>query len=169
MRKWLVVLALMSASLAAPATGALQPVCKALTQDGVPLQITAYACNYQRRSDYSPEGIRHALEYKNVSAKTIEALEIGLVSFNVWNTYMDRTGGISIETIPMNVAKKGTWVASAYRDFAFLTGVAYVAKVRFNDGTIWSADLDAVAAAMREIEGAFNVQTLKTPEKPDTQ
>ncbi len=31
---------------------------------------------------------------------------------------------------------KGEWVASRYADFSFDTGVAYVSKVRFDDGEI---------------------------------
>ena len=49
---------------------------------------------------------------------------------------------------------------------SFLTGVAYVSKVRFADGTIWAADLDAVAEELRKIEKDFDVMKLKgKPEK----
>jgi hypothetical protein len=169
MKKGLLIALAALMAMESSAEGTLQPVCKPLVQENVPLQITSYTCGYQRRSDYSPEGIRHSLEYKNVSGKIVEAVEIGLVSFDVWNTFLDRTAGISIEMITPNLSKKGAWVARAYSDFAFLTGVAYVSKVRFNDGTIWSADLDAVGAAMREIEASFDVQKLKGREKPDSE
>ena len=57
------------------------------------------------------------------------------------------------------------WVARAYADFSFLTGIAYINKVRFDNGEIWSADLDAVADEMRKIEEDFDVERLE--EKPD--
>ena len=79
---------------------------------------------------------------------------------------MDRTGGISIEVILPGASDKGTWVARAYADFSFLTGFTYVSKVRFSDGTIWSADLDVIAEEMRKIERDFDVQKLEgRPEK----
>jgi hypothetical protein len=45
--------------------------------------------------------------------------------------------------------------------------VAYIAKARFSDGSIWKADLDAIGASMREIEANFDVERLKEREKPD--
>ncbi len=57
--------------------------------------------------------------------------------------------------------EKGGWVARAYADFSFHTGVAYVSKVRFEDGEIWTADLDAIAQEMRKIEKDFDVKQLR--------
>ena len=56
---------------------------------------------------------------------------------------------------------EGTWVASAYADFSFYTGVAYVSKVRFSDGMIWEADLEAVANSIRDIQEDFDASRLQ--------
>jgi trehalose-6-phosphatase len=145
---------------------AIEPVAKIMAQKDAPLLITSYSAAYQRGGRYMSEGIRHAVEYKNVSDRQVVAVQIGLVSFDVWNEFMDRTGGVAIVEIAPGGSEKGTWVARAYADFAFLTGFAYVGKVRFSDGTIWAADLDAIAEEMRKIERDFDVQTLKgKPEK----
>lgn len=164
-KSWAAMIVLAFSMLEGRAYGQLTPACRVLAQDSVPLQITSYKCKYQGRSDYAPQGIRHAVEYRNASGKIVEAVEVGLVSFDVWNAFMDRTGGLSVERLALNASTKGTWVASAYSDFAFLTGVAYISRVRFSDGSIWSADLDAVAAGMKEVETSFDVQRLRGKDK----
>ena len=45
--------------------------------------------------------------------------------------------------------------------FSFLTGVAYVSKVRFDNGEIWSTDLESIAEELRKIEAEFDVSKLK--------
>jgi len=145
---------------------AIEPVAKIIGQKDAPIVITSYSDAYQVGSRYTSEGIRHSVKFKNTSARKIVAVQIGFVSFDVWNEFLDRTGGVSIEDIAPMESKKGTWVASAYADFSFLTGFAYVSHVRFSDGIIWSADLDAIAEEMRKIERDFDVQKLKgKPEK----
>jgi hypothetical protein len=57
--------------------------------------------------------------------------------------------------------KREKWVATSYADFSFHTGVAYVSKVRFDDGEIWSADLTSVVLELRKIEKDFDASRLK--------
>jgi hypothetical protein len=168
MRKLVLIIGGLVLSVCSSAVAAPQPVCKVLPQPEAPVQIAAYTCGYQPGGQYTTEGIRHSLEYKNNGSNVVEAVQIGLVSFDVWNEFLDRTNGIALERLTPSMTKKGTWVARAYSDFAFLTGVAYLAKARFSDGTIWKADLDTIGAAMREIEANFDVERLKEREKPDS-
>jgi len=144
---------------------AIEPEAKIIAQAGAPLTITSYSAAYQMGGRYTTEGIQHNVEYKNTGDKPVVAVQIGLVSFDVWNEFLDRSGGVSIEEVEPGASMKGTWVARAYA-VSFLTGVAYVSKVRFADGTIWAADLDAVAEELRKIEKDFDVMKLKgKPEK----
>lgn len=113
---------------------------KIITQPTSPIRLLSYEAGYQPGTTYSREGIRHAAEYQNVSDKAVVAVQISLVSFDIWNEFLDRTAGVDIETIAPQATSKGTWVASRYADFSFHTGVAYVSKVRFEDGQIWQAD-----------------------------
>lgn len=157
-------------AVAVPAI-ALQPTAKVISQPGTPIEIVSYRAAYVPGSGaYIQEGIQHAVEYKNVSGRVIDAVQIGLVSFDVWNEFLDRTLGLATDSLGPNAAKKGTWVARAYADFSFLTGVAYVSKVRFRDGEIWQADLDSIASELRQIEQNFDVTRLqKKPEPPKEQ
>lgn len=153
-------------TLVAPCYG-IEPVAQVISQPDSPLTIISYSAQYLAGlGGYIQEGIHHEVEYDNTSQRPIVAVKIGLVSFNVWNEFLDHTGGVAIEDLAHGATKKGTWIARGYADFGFMTGVAYVNKVRFDDGTIWSADLNAIADELRKIEQSFDVSTLDgKPEK----
>lgn len=153
--------------IAAVPVRALQPTAKIIAQPGAPIEIVSYRAVYVSGSGaYIQEGIQHAVEYKNVSGKVIDAVQIGLVSFDVWNEFLDRTLGLTTDTFGPNTSKKGTWVARAYADFSFLTGVAYVSKVRFRDGEIWKADLDSIASELRQVQKDFDIKKLEKQSEP---
>ncbi len=140
---------------------AQEPVSIVIGQTDAPMKITKYVATYQKGGTYSRDGIHHAVEYQNVSDKEIVACQIGLVSFSIFNEFLDRTGGIDMSDTSPGKTGKGTWVSSSYADFSFHTGVAYVSKVRFADGVIWEADLDDVTAALRNVEKDFDASRLE--------
>ena len=135
---------------------------KILKQDNAPLVIEKYSARYQAslRSSYSREGIRHILEYRNITDKKIVAAQFGLLAFNIFNEFQDRLGGYTIENITPQELVSGEWLASALAESAFYTGVAYISKVRFEDGEIWTADLDDVTSQVQEIEASFSADSL---------
>ena len=137
---------------------------RVLEQDDSPVEIVEYKANYQRGSSsrYSREGIRHRVTYRNVGDRKIVALQFGLLSFNIFNEFQDRLGGYTIEDVAPGESLTGEWLASALAESAFYTGVAYVAKVRFEDGEVWSADLDKVAKQVQEVEEEFSVESLRS-------
>jgi len=153
-------IAMLGMALASGLAYAIEPEAKVVSQPDAPVTITHYSAAYQASSRYGNEGIHHNVEYTNSGTKPIVAVQIGLVSFDIWNEFLDRTGGISIEDMMPGSTKEGTWVALSYGDFSFLTGVAYVSKARFLDGTIWDADLSAIAEELRKIEEDFDARRL---------
>lgn len=136
---------------------------KIVAQPDAPVRIVTYSADYvERTSTYTEQGIHHRLEYQSSSQKPVAAVQFGLVSFDVFNDFIGRTGGISLEAMPPGgKALKGGWVTRAYGDFAFLTGVAYVQRVRFADGEIWSADEIAIVAELKKIQADFDPSKLK--------
>lgn len=147
----------------------ITPETRILTQSTSPIKILSYSGTYAPSgSRYVDRGIHHELEFENTSGRNIVAIEFGLVSFDVWNEFLDRTGGITMQLLEAGKKDKGEWVASRYSDFSFHTGVAYVSKVRFDNGEIWSADTNAVLAEMRKIQKDFDAAELKKKpgEKP---
>ncbi|MYJ26075.1 MAG: hypothetical protein F4080_11235 [Holophagales bacterium] len=133
---------------------------RVLVQEGAPLSIGRYSAAYQSRGQYSREGIRHEVVVENVTDRKIVAYQLGLLSFNIFNEFQDRLGGYAIKDVVPGGTEEGAWLASALAESSFYTGVAYVSKVRFDDGEVWQADLEEVADQVREIEESFSVESL---------
>ena len=139
-------------------------------QPNSPVSITAYKAGYTPGvSGYSREGIHHGLQYTNRSDKQIVAIRFGLVSFDAFNQHIGTTGGIELDDLQPAQQAKGDWVQSAYSDFAFLTGIAYVSKVRFADDQIWIADMSVVLSELRKIQSDFDAKELEEKRQPNPQ
>jgi hypothetical protein len=124
-----VIALLIVVALSLIATG-IEPVAKIIADSSSPVSITQYRAYYQQRvGTYIDEGIRHELQYRNDSSRTIVAVQFGLISFGVFNDFLDRTGGVSMDEIAAGQSDSGTWIATAFSDFTFLTGVAYAGAV----------------------------------------
>jgi hypothetical protein len=149
------------AVMAAPPTKAI-----IIGQPNSPIEIIGYSASYQERGTYTTGGIRHNLEYTNRGTQKVQAIRFGLVSFNVFNQYLAKTGGLSMDDLLPGKKEKGGWVQSPYADFSFLTGLAYVDLVRLEDGTIWKADEETVLSEIRKIEKDFDAKLLKEKEGP---
>ena len=104
------------------------------------------------------------MQYQNKGQKEIVALQLGLVSFDVWNEFLDRTNGLETESIPPGKTARGSWVASRYADFSFATGVAFVRRVRFADGEIWTADEREILDELTKIQKNFDAANLRKPD-----
>ena len=150
-----------SAVIAAP-----EPKAIIISQPNSPVEIIGYTARFQRRSTYTTEGIAHNLEYKSRSTQKVVAIRFGLVSFDVFNRFLGKTGAISMDDLIPTKTQKGGWVTSPYADFSFLTGLAYVDLVRLEDGTIWQADDATVLNEIRKIEKDFDAKLLKEKEGP---
>lgn len=156
------VLAYSSAGLAQ----SLKEDCRIVPQTNAPVKITDYRAYYEEGGPSGPSGIRHSVGFVNTSDKKIVAIQFGLVSFNIWNDFLDRTGGVTVSDLAPQKKARGVWVAPRIGDFSFHTGVAYVAKVRFDSGEIWTADLEGVVAELKKIEADFDSANLtKKPER----
>jgi hypothetical protein len=103
------------------------------------------------------------VSYTNTTSKKIVAFQIGLAAFDAFNGFMGRFSGWSVEEIPAGQAKDGQWAQRPYAAFAFQrfgTGVAYVNAVRFEDGSIWRANLKEVLVEMQKFEKDLKAEDL---------
>ena len=140
---------------------AIDPIGIIITQDDSPVTIDAYGCSYREDTSRTVrEGIYHSVNYTNTSNRPIVAVRIAFVSFNVFNTYINRFAGISMDVIVPGNDDRGAWRTNPSGAFSFLTGVAYVSAVRFQDGTIWEADNEVVLEELRKIQDDFDSQLL---------
>ncbi len=157
MKKWVVFFLILISSKAF----AISSVATIIKQTDVPITITKYNANYQEQSKYSISGILHKVSYKNNGKQRIEAVEFGLVSFDIWNEFLNTTGGISMEANDPGDIESGSWLAHAYGDFAFLSGFAYVKKIRYADGTIWKVNLEEIRKELAKIQTDFDIRSLE--------
>ena len=161
MKHCILAIGMVVAMPALAADKGLPPESIILIQPDCPLEITSYDAVYQEGGTYTSKGIRHRLDYMNSTDAEIVAVRFGLVSFDVWNEFLSRMGGVGMDRLSPGATEKGTWIASTYGGFSFLTGVAYVSKVRFASGEIWGGDLDDIADELRKIEADFDASNLK--------
>lgn len=140
-------------------------------QDKPPLQIVRFICRHEEeyRSSVSvkysnPEQIKHQVTYRNDSGKIIVALQIGISAFDAFNGHMGRFSGWSLETIKNGETETGVWTQRPYATFSFKkygTGVCWVNAVRFEDGTIWRADMSKVLIELQKYQKDLKAEDLK--------
>jgi hypothetical protein len=142
----------------------LKPESRIVSQADAPVNIISYNARYDSGSSSgllaTRAGIQHNLTYQNVSTKNIVAIQFGLVAFDVWNEFLDRTAGFAWANLAPQKSGSGGWTASRYADFSFQTGVAYVSRVRFESGEIWAADLDMILNELKKIQKDFDAANL---------
>jgi len=140
-----------------------------LRQANAPLTLTQYSASFDgetsssRYSSGNPDQIIHSVTYTNASNKKIVALQIGLASFDAFNGFMGRFSGWATETVAVGESKKGEWNQRPYAAFSFKgygTGVAYVNAVRFDDGSIWRANLKEILSEMQKFEKELKAEDL---------
>ena len=160
--------ALKESILPAP-VGNPQDRSQVILQLDAPVKITSYDSGYKDALSlpslnyYRSEGIKHKAEYENTSGRKIIAVGITFIAFNVWNEYMTKVLGVSMEGMRPGEKDKGEWdMGFVAGDFAFFTGVAYVSKVRFENGEIWRADLEHIAEQLKKIESSFDAANLSS-------
>lgn len=126
-----------------------------------PVKIISYLATYSPETKYSNEWIVHKTEVQNVSNQDIVAYQMLFVSFDYFNNYLDKITGFSKTTIQSNEKHSGVWRSYSYGSFTFLTGVAFVNKVRFADGKIWVANENQILTELKKIEKSFDISILK--------
>jgi hypothetical protein len=147
-----------------PLTAELKSSTRIVDQADAPVKILEYTASYfSGDNKYITEGIHHNVTYANSGDREIVAVQFGLVSFDVWNRFLNRTNGLDRDGVKPAEKRptKSSWVTRPYGDFSFLTGVAFVNRVRFADGTIWEADEKAIVDELRKIESDFDAANLK--------
>ena len=160
-----------------------------LTQENSPVEITGYFARYNgkdaariqleksrqavgkynamahaEKNDkffYAVEGIAHVVEYRNITERKIVAVVFGLLAFDIFDESQDTAHGWSLDDLKQGASGNGTWVHRSNMEKAFHTGMAYVAKVRFEDGEIWKSDLEGIVEQIHRIDKDFTQDSLK--------
>ena len=133
---------------------------------GAPLEIISYSARYTEGGSYSTEGIQQAVTVRNAAGQGVVALGIGFHAFDAFKRYMGRPlTGIAIFELPSDgESTRMTWTQRPTASFTFEDygiGVAFVRIVRFEDGTIWEADMDHVLGELQEIEDSLALEDIQ--------
>ncbi len=155
-------LPILAAALFLPAVPAIAQAPRALIidQPEAPVLITRYTAR-QIGTGKVESGINYRVEYRNRSERQVEAIEVGIVAFDIWNEYLDKLMATDLDSLGSGKSGDGSWIHDPSAAFLFHTGVAYVSRVRFDNGDIWTADLEAVAENIRSVQSDFSVEVLK--------
>lgn len=129
-------------------------------QPNSPVGITDYKAEYEQAGSMG-QGINHAVSYTNRGRQRISAVRFGLVSFDIFNGFLGKLDGIAMNDVNVNRSQRSSWLQSPPNGFSFLTSVAYVDTVRFEDGSIWQADAETVLEELRKIDKTFDAKQLK--------
>jgi hypothetical protein len=148
-----------------PNSYGLEYVARVIPQKDVPISIINYDAEYEAGNKYQVGGIKHSIKYKNTGKQRIEAIQFSFISFDVWNEFLDKTNGLSLSPNDSGDNEKGMWIAHDLAEFSFLTGFAYVSRIRYADGTIWNADQKQIRQELHKIKSDFDVDALIS--KPD--
>jgi hypothetical protein len=97
------------------------------------------------------------LRWKNTSSKAITAFEVVILRFDPFNrplygsgrTWLI-TGTNSTDWSPLMPGKSSSDSLAGFHPEAILTCVVYVRAIRFEDGSVWTADIPRVEQAVRQ-------------------
>jgi hypothetical protein len=151
----------------AVASPQLKPSMVVIPQPGAPLRIEQLTALHRPETSSTQfsrgqlEGIEFGVKMQNTGTQRIVAYRLGFVAFNAFNEYMFRFGGYGVDNVEPGQAEAATWRSTRSNASIFNTAVAYVDRVRFSNGEVWSADLKVVSDRLRQIEADFDVSVLK--------
>jgi hypothetical protein len=125
---------------------------KILEQDDAPVSIRKYEPQSWGTGNHATDGVHHRLRFRNDTDRIVVAVKLGALCYNVFNEFQEGSESIVVKDILPG--KRESDVIITYHDDpnAFLTGLTYVAKVRFIDGEAWEADSDDLDAQIIAFE-----------------
>ena len=147
-----------------PSTGPLAPVSLLLNQLDAPLEILDYSARYIEGANKGQQGhIEHQLTCQNVGDQAVVAVELTFLSFNLWNELFDRSKHTFVRALDSSEECEFKWPSQIEKDVdgsIFRTGVAYVSRLRFENGEIWSADLSEIAGVLEKVAPEISPSSL---------
>lgn len=139
---------------------------KTITVENAPISIKDFRATYNAGSgSYPRPTVVYRLEVKNEVQKKIVAYQIGFMAFDAFKERLGRgLQGYSVADLPAGESKRAGWEhsvleAGLFEDYGM--GIAYPYKVRFDDGSIWEADMSDVLDQLREIESDLSLDDLQ--------
>ncbi len=160
-RQWIVLVSVLcSLTFASPQLKSIS-----ITLKDTPVPISHFSATYD--SSRPNDGVKVDLEFKNTNTKSISAIAFGFVFYGPFDNQLDSRSGLDMR-IRNDLEAGGT----SYEDFDFrfpgdfstTTAIAFPNQIRYQDGTLWHADLSEVAAQIKKlVRGGFDPAKINQP------
>jgi hypothetical protein len=138
--------------LAPPDTLPDEPRAVVLDQPDAPLTVAPYETSYDGVRLFQADGIRHEIRVRNTGDRRVVAAKFVFVMFSVFNDVIGEESGVLLSPLAVGARLQESWTTDPPNASTYHIGVVYVAKVRFGDGTVWSADAQRIDARLRRID-----------------
>ncbi|WP_424985393.1 hypothetical protein [Microbulbifer sp. S227A] len=127
-----------------------------LAQDNSPLRIESYTSRYKKPDRVGDGTVIHRVGIANTSKDYVSAFGIGFYIFDAFKRDMGRPFvGYSMSGVEVDAIDEAAWEQRPGSAFLFKDygqGLAYVAIVRMEDGTIWRADESEILKQIEDFE-----------------
>lgn len=138
---------------------------KIMEQPDSPIQITEFASSFGGRDD---DYIIFEARYQNATDRAVIGIKFGFIAYDLFDESLGGVAGVDIDRdgIGAGAVESGRWstrargVAQAHE-----TGIAYVQKVRFADGELWTADRTELQEKLEQLVPGGEVSLLGDEEQ----
>jgi len=135
-----------------------QEVHKVLEQPDAPVSVRRYEPEQMSFGPEIGDQVHHEVRVRNDSDRVVVAVKIGVLTYDIFNEFMESAEGIFV--VDLHPGKRKTHYMRTYHEDSshFLTGLTYIAKVRFQDGEIWEANGAGLDAGIQAFEAELGEQ-----------
>jgi len=125
-----------------------------VNDESSPVQLQALAAHPLYKSEKYSGSYSFQQTGDAKAVADVRAVEIIIALFDLWGERMKNLSILDVSDIPAGttIPKDGSWYASEGEVHKFYNSVAFVKSVMRSDGSIWRADLRAVAAKLSEVQ-----------------
>jgi hypothetical protein len=153
------LLSLLSGLVFASGAGS-QEVHEILEQPGAPVSVRKYDPEQMSFSPDIGDQVHHEVRVRNDSERVITAIKIGVLTYNVFNEFMVSAEEIFVVDL-LPGKRKSHYLRTYHEDSSpFLTGLTYIAKVRFQNGGIWEANEAGLDAGIQAFEAELRKRAM---------
>ena len=114
-----------------------------------PIRISKFNAVYSKGNNSEQKGLNLRVHFYNQSQKSITAVEIGFISYDIWDNYLGLITGLQVEKLDRREETNKIWIDNSDDAYTFFTGFAFVSRVRYSDGEFWKGSLEHVANKIR--------------------
>ena len=152
----------------------IKEVAHLIQQAGCPVEIRRYTVKRKTRDAVTDgivgaritgNGVAHGVELVNPASRVVVATRFVFITYDVWDDFLHVAHTDYIWKLYKNEKRKTGWTRWQREEFPAHTGIAFIDRVRFEDGKVWKANRPLVREQITELgfrlpEGALKPRTI---------